>query len=464
MPKQISQHELDLVLSAVSRFASGAGIQRISEALAGAIPRRTLQRRLAGLVAQQRLTVRGQGRASIYLAPIVLTVASGFHRPQVEETSPEAYVPMSSDSEAVRALIRQPLHLRPPVSYNREFLDSYRPNQTFYLSSEHRLQLATQGRGAHAPQVAGTYLRQILDRLLIDLAWNSSRLEGNTYSLLETEQLLAHGQSADGKNALEAQMIVNHKEAIEFIAEPSAEIGINPYTILNLHALLSDNLLANPAARGRLRNIAVGVGSSVYHPLAVPQLIAECFNQLLDTANAIVDPFEQAFFLIVHLPYLQPFEDVNKRVSRLAVNLPLLRENLSPLSFIDVPGRAYIEGLLAVYELNRVELLRDVFMWAYQRSSAQYSAVRQSLGEPDPFRMKYRQQVVDMVVTVVKTPMNQRTAIQAIAAQARQLIEISQQARFIEVVESELRGLHPGNIAPYRVRPSEFDRWNQGWR
>src|SRR5207244_5625048 len=95
------------------------------------------------------------------------------------------------------------------------------------------------------------------------------------------------------------------------------------YTLLNLHALLSDNLLADPQACGRLRVRPVRIGGTVYYPLEVPQLIEECFQQILDTAAAITDPFEQAFFAMVHLPYLQPFEDVNKRVSRLAANLPV---------------------------------------------------------------------------------------------------------------------------------------------
>jgi len=104
---------------------------------------------------------------------------------------------------------------------------------------------------------------------------------------------------------------------------------------------------------------------------------------------------------MVHLPYLQPFEDVNKRVSRLAANLPLICENLSPLSFVDVSERAYVDGILGVYELNRVELLRDVFIWAYERSCARYSAVRQSLGEPDPFRLHYRALVMEVVAEIV---------------------------------------------------------------
>lgn len=84
----------------------------------------------------------------------------------------------------------------------------------------------------------------------------------------------------------------------------------------------------------------------------------------------------QAFFLMVHLPYLQPFEDVNKRTSRLAANIPLIHHNLCPLSFIDVPQSAYVDAMIGVYELNRIELLRDVFVWAYERSCQQYVAVQ----------------------------------------------------------------------------------------
>jgi fido (protein-threonine AMPylation protein) len=320
------------------------------------------------------------------------------------------------------------------------------------------------GRSTDGQRPAGTYVRQIFRRLLIDLSWNSSRLEGNTYLLLETERLLQLGEAAEGKDALEAQMILNHKAAIELLVEQATEVGFNRYTILNLHALLSDNLLADPQACGRLRTIAVGIGGTVYHPLEVPQLIDECFQQVLDSAAAIADPFEQAFFAMVHLPYLQPFEDVNKRVSRLAANLPFIRENLSPLSFVDVPERAYVEGLLGVYELNRIELLRDVFVWAYERSCARYSAVRQSLGEPDPFRLKYRPLVVEIVAEIVLSGMDKKAATAVIKQRAMGSMPQEERARFIEVVETELMNLHEGNIARYRLRPSQYQTWRETWR
>ena len=102
-------------------------------------------------------------------------------------------------------------------------------------------------------------------------------------------------------------------------------------------------------------------------PVTLPQRLEELFGILIKMAAEIADPFEQAFFLMVHLPYLQPFEDVNKRASRLAANIPFIRRNLCPLSFIDVPQQAYVDALIGVYELTQIELLRDVFIWAYER-------------------------------------------------------------------------------------------------
>ena len=210
--------------------------------------------------------------------------------------------------------------------------------------------------------------------------------------------------------------------------------------------------------------ILVGIDGTVYHPLEVPQLIDECFQQILDTAAAITDPFEQAFFCMVHLPYLQPFEDVNKRVSRLVANLPLIRENLSPLSFVDVPERAYIDGILGVYELNRTELLCDVFVWAYERSCKRYSAVRQSLGEPDPFRLRYRTLVSEIIVEIVRDGMDKKAAAAFIKQRAIEGVPQEDRARFVEVVETEVMSLHEGNIARYRLRPAQYLTWRKTWR
>ena len=258
-------------------------------------------------------------------------------------------------------------------------------------------------------------------------------------------------------------MILNHKDAIEFLVDSAEEIGFNRYTILNLHALLANNLLADPDSAGRLRRIGVGIAGSVFHPLEVPQLIKECFEQILATASVIADPFEQAFFVMVQIPYLQPFDDVNKRVSRLSANIPLIRASLSPLSFEDVPRRLYTEAVLGVYELNRIELLRDLFIWAYRRSAARYAAVRQSLGEPDPFRMRHRMALREVVGEVVRGRMDKKQAAAHVGAWTREHVDQEEYERFREIAERELLSLHEGNFARYRVRPSEFAAWQEAW-
>ncbi len=198
---------------------------------------------------------------------------------------------------------------------------------------------------------------------MIDLSWSSSRLEGNTYSRLDTEKLIALGQAAEGKDLQETQMILNHKAAIEMLVEEADQVGFNMFTFLNLHAILSENLLLDEDASGRLRRRPVDVFGSSFHPLVMPQTLEECFRLLLKKATAIQDPFEHSFFLMVQLPYLQPFEDVNKRVSRLGANIPLISNNLCPLSFIDVPEQAYIDGTLGVYECNIKYLKMKKDIW-----------------------------------------------------------------------------------------------------
>ena len=119
--------------------------------------------------------------------------------------------------------------------------------------------------------------------------------------------------------------------------------------------------------------------------------------------------------------------------------------------------------MLGVYELNRIELLRDVFVWAYKRSCARYSAVRQSLGEPDPFRIRYRALISEMVVAVVRGRMGKVRAIALVQQYALENVAAADQARFIEVVETQLMSLHEGNMARYRLRPSEFEAWRSTW-
>ncbi|MBU8911765.1 MAG: Fic family protein [Desulfobacterales bacterium] len=346
---------------------------------------------------------------------------------------------------------------RKPIGYQRSFLEDYDPGVTFYLSESLRAQFHEMGHTPVRERPAGTYARDILNRLLIDLSWASSRLEGNTYNRLDTKNLIEFGQEAEGKDIHETQMILNHKAAIEMLIQEADQIGFNSFTFLNLHAILSENLLPDEDACGRLRRRPVDIFGSVFLPLAMPQVLEDCFHLFLQKAAAIPDPFEQAFFVMVHLPYLQPFEDVNKRVSRLGANISLILNNICPLSFIDLPEQAYVEGILGVYEFNQVDLLRDVFVWAYERSCQRYLAITQILADPDPLRIRYREALILAVQAIVrdlKTP-SDNTIQQFTYGRVGE----KDRKAFKKMVKDALQHLHEGSLARYRLKLSEFQLW-----
>ena len=226
---------------------------------------------------------------------------------------------------------------------------------------------------------------------------------------------------------------------------------------MNLHAALSENLLPNPADEGRLRQHIVEIGHSVFRPLSVPQQIDDALDMLLSKARQIADPFEQAFFMLVQVPYLQPFADINKRTSRLSANVPLFKANLCPLTFVDVPEAAYSRAILGVYELTRVELLRDVFVWAYERSTQEYLAIKQDLAEPDPIRLAYRDLIKQTIHAVVTQVQDEALAVIAHAVADR--VPAPDRAAVQAAIVDELRRLHEGVLARYGLRPSEFAAW-----
>lgn len=460
MPKSILPQELDRLVELISIHRKGIGIEALLQAIDENMSRRTLQRRLALLISQDRIQTSGESRALRYLStPLVMETSIQQHKNDTNQTSSEVYVPTSQKGDAIKAYVRQPRQLRSPVGYKMEFLEQYHPNQTTYLPQSLRDQLHALGRSPAKQTPAGTFARDILNRLLIDLSWASSQLEGNTYSRLDTERLIEFGQIAEGKDALETQMILNHKDAIEYLVHDPEHANLTPDTIIALHAFLSDGLMADPSACGRIRRRAVEIGSSVYLPIALPQRLEELFGIVIQMAAEIQDPFEQAFFLMVHLPYLQPFEDVNKRVSRLAANIPFIRHNLCPLSFIDVPQQAYVDAMIGVYELNRIELLRDVFVWAYERSCQQYVALKQNLVPPDIFRLRYRQALTEVVVSIVRS--DEAATDATVRSRIPKAVTDTDKDHFIGLALAEFQTLHTGNVVRYGIRPLEFAAWHE---
>lgn len=369
----------------------------------------------------------------------------------------------SQDAAAVLAMLAKPAEERPWVGYDHEWLYAYVPGETYYLPQAVRSHLATIGRSPVAGRPAGTFARDIYERLLVDLSWASSRLEGNTYSRLDTELLLEFGQRADGKDATEAQMILNHKAAIDLLVSLGPELRVSEQLLRGLHARLAENLMRHKAHEGQLRRGEVGITNSKYYPTAVPQLITDCFARIASTAAAIPDPFEQSFFLLVHLPYLQPFNDVNKRTSRLAANIPLIAGNLCPLTFVDVPPQRYAAAILSVYELKRTEPLREVFVQAYEQSCALYIVAQEAVTPPNPLRLKYRDALRTAVADVVRGGLapSSRWSEQWAAQHG---IPRSDHTAFAELLVELLLALNDASASREGLSPSEFFAWREKFR
>jgi hypothetical protein len=456
-----TKHELFTIKNVIAKNTYGASIEDIMSGSGLNLELRTLQRRLKKLKEEGIIYTTGGSKSTKYHLSYSDHLVRESEQEKLIRPKREGF-PVSKKGEKIISYLSNPLSDRKKVSYSMEFLDSYRPNIDAYLQDEdiHKLTLLGYTNSQHQP--AGTHAREIFNRLLIDLSWNSSRLEGNTYSLLDTQRLLELGESAEGKSLEEAQMIINHKDAIEFLVDLGEELDFKPYIMLNLHALLAENLMKEQASLGRLRSMPVGIFQSAYTPLSIPQLIAAQFELILKKVVEIKNPFEQAFFMMVHLPYLQPFDDVNKRTSRLAANIPLIKNNLSPISFVEVPNKVYTHGILGVYELNQVDLLKDVFMWAYEKSAIRYAAIRQTISEPDPFRTKYRDDIKKLIMKIVSGNLSPKEGANLILSMANNLPKEDRE-KFREMVEGDLLLLNEGNFARFRVSLSEFRAWKENW-
>lgn len=437
----------------LSEVAEAAGLSKSDES-----DRKAIRRALNKLIKRGILTTKGEARARIYIFKEVKSTDEKIT--PIKNQAAFDDITISSESKSLLDYLSKPIQARNPVGYNQEFLKSYEPNHTTYLSLAQRAELQSIGKVENIVRPAGTYARNILNRLLIDLSWNSSRLEGNTYSLLETKRLIELGETAMGKEATETQMILNHKNAIEYIVESVDESQISSLQVCSIHALLSENLLGDPSACGRLRQIAVGISGSTYLPLDNSHQLTEFFNRFIQKLNLIHDPFEQSFYSVVHLSYLQAFEDVNKRTGRLVANIPLIKNNLKPLSFTDVNQNDYATALLGVYEKNDISLLSDLYMWAYQRSAQRYSATQQSLGEPNLLKLKYRNLIHDIVRAIIleKVEGGQITPRIKSLIKAQNLPETESRDLF-QVIEIEIASLHERNIARFKILPQEFQDW-----
>ena len=262
--------QLEEITKVLAQNPEGLSRGEIANKLSFELNNKTLQRRLSDLVGALQVRKKGVRRATKYhtidtgLGTLIETIS-----PKIKDKTDRAHEIFSTESQNVLKFLEIPPHARKRVSYNRSFLENYTPNKTAYVPAGLRAQLAQGGRRVNTKLAAGTYAKQISQRLLIDLAYNSSRLEGNTYSRLDTQNLIEQGISASDKVQEETVMIMNHKEAISFLVENAEEIEFDIFTVFNLHNMLSQDLLKNPASCGNIRSIEVNI-----RPFKQPAFVA----------------------------------------------------------------------------------------------------------------------------------------------------------------------------------------------
>lgn len=279
-------------------------------------------------------------------------------------------------------LSRAPHH-RETVRYNPKLLNDYQPNHSFLLSDEQRHLLAHVGQveGISQAQEKGKLYERVLASLLIDLTHASSNLENVNISWLDTKTLIEFGERPEGLSEKQMRIVLNHKEAISFLKAHGNTLALTKRDLCDLHSLLIKELLGDPSAVGALRTTIVKFDDSKYIPPDNPHQLKETFELFCEKANAITNPYEQAFFTMMFISYIQPFQDGNKRTSRIAMNIPLVRNALAPFSFSDIRGRDYTFGLLAFYERGNHHFLANAFTTAYQKSAVRYGKLVAHINE-----------------------------------------------------------------------------------
>jgi Fic family protein len=424
------------------------------------VPDRTLRNWLRDLVVEGAIESRGEQKGRRYrLRPGLITgIAASETSGSGQVTEPHEI--FSYKSLALIRRIEAPIYTRAPTTYREDWLQSYQPNQSSYLMPKQREELAAVGKRDPIYGRARTYIKKIYDRLLIDFSFNSARLEGNTYSLADTERLLLHGTAAPGKLDAERIMILNHKEAIAYLVQHVDTLQADEVTIRTLHYLLADSLVVAGAA-GQIRDEAVRVSGTTYVPLEGRERLTKLLLELLEKSRAIADPFEQSFFLLVHISYLQAFVDVNKRTARLASIIPLIKGDYVPQSFVEVDQDSYLKALIAVYELNEVGPLADAYAWSYQRSCQRYDTTSRAVGF-DEIAALYRPQRRALVTNLVRANVPPDKVADWITNNVPvAIVEPQHRDKFVSDALAELEHLDASRIGGLEITRQELEAWQK---
>ncbi len=309
----------------------------------------TIKRTLSEMVSEKFLDIEGLGRATKYK---ISTLGRIF-----AEVDAKKYSSVEPDK-------RHGLH-----SYNFELLPSL-PADIFLDDELKVLNDANAEYEKRTKDLPPAIQKKELERLIIELSWKSSKIEGNTYTLLDTEKLILENKEAPGHDKKEAQMILNHRDAFNFIHENKSRFKtLTRKNMEELHALLVKDLSVGLG----LRSKPVGVTGSIYKPLDNIHQISEAVSELSAAVDRMRTPYAKALIALLGISYTQPFEDGNKRTARLMANALLLAHGSAPLSYRSVDEGEFREAIFVLYELNSIMPFKKIFIGQYDFAAKNYA-------------------------------------------------------------------------------------------
>lgn len=322
----------------------------IMTALAKESSEASVKRALQQLVKDEKLLITGAGRATRYhISPNGRLLST---------INLDTYYSRDIDERSIIS------------NFNFELLTSVLPGAILFTAEEqkHLRSLQTEFR-ANISQLSDAARHKEMTRLAVDLSWKSSQIEGNTYTLLETERLLLEQRTAEGKTRDEATMLLNHKAALDFIvSEPDYLQHLSVAHIEDIHSILVRDLQVDRNIRRR----RVGITGTNYRPLDNEYQIREALEATCNLVNATPCVFSKALLVLVLLSYIQAFMDGNKRVARLTSNAVLIAHGYCPLSFRSVESIDYKKAMLIFYEQNNISAFKRIFMDQFEFAVKSY--------------------------------------------------------------------------------------------
>lgn len=295
-------------------------------------------------------------------------VAEGKARATRYRLSPQAQLLMPLNLDTYFALEVDERQVQ--SSYNFELINGLLAETRLFSDKEQSHLDALQDEfRQHVSELTDNEYRKEMERLGIDLSWKSSQIEGNTYTLLETERLLRESKTAAGKTREEAVMLLNHKDALSFVLDnPDYLKELTVSHIEDIHQLLTKDLSIDKG----LRRHRVGITGTNYHPLDNEFQIREAMRDACELINSKSNIFEKALLTLILLSYIQPFSDGNKRTARITSNAILIANDYCPLSFRSIDSIDYKKAMLIFYEQNSLYAFKQIFMEQFEFAVKEY--------------------------------------------------------------------------------------------